>query len=72
MPNALVIGPNGFLGQFWCEKLAELNFEVYGVGIEENAENLSNSNYIKSDLASNLWFSVIREHCCKKCLHNIL
>jgi NAD(P)-dependent dehydrogenase (short-subunit alcohol dehydrogenase family) len=61
MPKALVIGPNGFLGDFWCNKLVDLKFEVHGVGVEAEAENISKANYTQSDLASNLWSTNIKK-----------
>ncbi len=60
MSIALVIGPNGFLGEFWCKKLEDLKFEVHGVGVEEEAENISKSNYKRSDLSSKSWCMSIK------------
>lgn len=49
----LITGVNGFLGESFAKKYLDLNYTVYGIGIDEKRIKHKNFNYIKLNLLIN-------------------
>ena len=55
MKKALLIGSNGYLGEFWAKELVEKGYETFGISIGSNGKYIHQENFFEYDVSNKDW-----------------